>query len=159
MCSSDLIEAMYEDLAWLGLSWDEGPGALEPHAPYRQSARAELYREALALLRARGLVYPCGCSRREVEAASRAPHGAEPVYPGTCRGRDPAEVAREAASRGRGVAWRFAVDPTRGAVTVRDALAGDFTQDVAREVGDFVVARADGVAAYQLAVEIGRAHV
>ncbi len=148
------IEAMYEDLAWLGLAWDEGPGAAEPHAPYRQSARAGLYREALEVLRAKSLVYPCGCSRKEVEAAAQAPHGAEPVYPGTCRGRDPEELAREAAARGRGVAWRFRVDAARGRVTVRDLAAGDFAQDVAREVGDFVVARADGVAAYQLAVVV-----
>ena len=148
------IEAMYEDLAWLGLAWDEGPGADEPHRPYRQSARAGLYREALDVLRARALVYPCSCSRKEVEAASQAPHGAEPVYPGTCRGRDPEAVVRDAAARGRGVAWRFCVDPSRGDVTVHDLVAGAYTQDVARAVGDFVVARADGVAAYQLAVVV-----
>jgi glutamyl-tRNA synthetase len=152
--STRSIEAMYEDLAWLGLSWDEGPGALGTHAPYRQSARAGLYHEALAWLRAKGLVYPCGCSRKEVGMASQAPHGTEPIYPGTCRRRDPEEVVREAAARGRGVAWRFKVDPARGPVTVHDRVMGDFTQDVARDVGDFVVMRSDGVAAYQLAVVI-----
>ncbi len=148
------IEAMYEDLAWLGLAWDEGPGADEPHAPYRQSARAGLYREALDALRGSGLVYPCACSRKEVEAASQAPHGAEALYPGTCRERDPDEVVRDASARGRSVAWRFRVDRSRGAVTVHDLVAGVYAQDVARAVGDFVVARGDGVAAYQLAVVV-----
>ncbi len=151
---SGAVEAMLEDLRWLGLAWDEGPGAAEPHAPYRQSERAGLYREALATLRRDGRVYPCACSRREVEGASMAPHGAEPVYPGTCAARDPDEVIAAARRRGREVSWRFRVDGARPAVTVRDEVAGEFTQDVARDVGDFVVVRADGVAAYQLAVVV-----
>lgn len=147
------VEAMLDDLRWLGLSWDEGPDADTPHAPYRQGERADLYREALDVLRAAGRVYPCACSRREVEEASRAPHGAEPVYPGTCARRDPEAVLAEARAKGRGVAWRFRVAP-HTTVTVRDALAGTFTQRVDDEVGDFVVFRADGVAAYQLAVVV-----
>jgi glutamyl-tRNA synthetase len=148
------IDAMFEDLAWLGLQWDEGPGAEAPHAPYLQRERSGLYRAALDVLRDAGRAYPCACSRREVESASTAPHGAEPVYPGTCATRDPDEVIAAAKARGRGVSWRFRVDPHHATVTVRDGLAGDFTQDVAREVGDFVVFRADGVAAYQLAVVV-----
>lgn len=148
------VEAMLDDLRWLGLEWDEGPGALATHAPYLQSERSALYDEALGLLRAAGRLYPCACSRREVEAASQAPHGAEPVYPGTCRDRDPGEVIALARARGRGVAWRFRTEPARGAVAVTDRVAGAFSQDVAREVGDFVVFRADGVAAYQLAVVV-----
>lgn len=148
------VEAMLDDLRWLGLQWDEGPGASQPHAPYCQSERGGLYREALSVLRARGAVYPCACSRREVEMASTAPHGAEPVYPGTCARRDPDEVIFAARQKGREVSWRFRVDPARSTVTVRDELAGELTQDVAREVGDFVVFRADGVAAYQLAVVV-----
>ncbi len=151
---SGAVEAMLDDLRWLGLTWDEGPGAVEPHAPYRQSERAGLYREALSVLRASGAVYPCACSRREVEMASTAPHGADPVYPGTCSRRDPDEVISSARQKGREVSWRFRVDPALEAVTVRDRVAGEFTQDVAREVGDFVVFRADGVAAYQLAVVV-----
>ncbi len=148
------VEAMLDDLRWLGLSWDEGPGAAQTHAPYLQSERAGLYREALSVLERAGRVYPCACSRKEVETASQAPHGAEPVYPGTCRDRDPGEVIAAARARGRGVSWRFRVDPARAVVAVRDRVAGDLTQDVARDVGDFVVFRADGVAAYQLAVVV-----
>lgn len=144
-------EAMLEDLAWLGVVFDEGP-VRGPHRPYAQSERTELYRAALAVLRARGAVYPCSCSRREVEELASAPHGQEPIYPGTCRDRDPDEVLAIARERGRAVAWRFRA--RSGTVTVHDAIAGRYEQDVARSVGDFVVYRADGVAAYQLAVVV-----
>lgn len=146
-------ERMLEELRWLGLPWDEGPDLGGPAGPYAQSQRGALYASVLAWLRERGLVYPCRCSRREVEQASVAPHGAEPVYPGTCRGRAAEDVLREAEAAGRAVCWRFAVEAGTQR-TVHDAVAGDFTQDVAREVGDFVVFRADGVAAYQLAVVV-----
>ena len=148
------LDAMLDDLRWLGLAWDEGPGADAPHAPYAQRERAGLYREALSVLVESGRAYPCACSRREVEGASQAPHGAEPVYPGTCGVLDPDAVMARARALGRGVSWRFRVDPARGAVTVYDRVAGAFAQDVARDVGDFVVYRADGVAAYQLAVVV-----
>ena len=147
------VEAMFEDLAWLGLDWDEGPGCGGPHAPYFQNERAALYRAAFERLREDGQVYPCACSRKEVETASQAPHGAEPVYPGTCRELAPDAVIARAKERGRTVSWRFRATNTEP-VTVRDLIAGDYTQDVAREVGDFVVVRADGVAAYQLAVVV-----
>lgn len=147
-------EAMLDDLRWLGLTWDEGPVVGGPNGPYAQSARRERYRAALEQLIAAGRAYPCLCSRRDVEQSAQAPHGAEPVYPGTCRGRDPGEVTAEAKLRGRGVSWRFRVDPSRGAVDFDDLVAGSQSQDVAREVGDFVIQRADGVAAYQLAVVV-----
>lgn len=147
------VEAMFEDLAWLGLDWDEGPGCGGPQMPYFQSERAGLYRAAFERLREAGRVYPCACSRKEVETASQAPHGAEALYPGTCRELAPEAVIARANERGRAVAWRFRTANT-GPVTVRDLIAGDYAQDVAREVGDFVVVRADGVAAYQLAVVV-----
>jgi glutamyl-tRNA synthetase len=151
---SGAIEAMYEDLRWLGLQWDEGPETHQPHGPYLQSQRQGLYAEALTMLRSRGLAYPCACSRKEIELASQAPHGAEPVYPGTCRTRDPNDVVAQAQQQGRGVAWRFLVSDPARIVTVHDLCAGVFTQNVATEVGDFVIFRADGVAAYQLAVVV-----
>lgn len=147
-------DAMLDDLQWLGLQWDEGPRVGGPHAPYAQSARRAMYREALETLVQQGLAYPCGCSRKDVEQASQAPHGAEPVYPGTCRARDASEVIAEAKQRGRGVSWRFAVGATRAPVRFDDAVAGPQVQNVWREVGDFVIQRADGVAAYQLAVVV-----
>ena len=145
-------ETMLDELRWLGLSWREGPDVGGPFAPYTQSERRDLYDSARDLLRSERAIYPCLCSRRDVEVASHAPHGAEPVYPGTCRARDPHDVLADAAARGRGVSWRFAVHP--GIVAIDDRCAGRFEQDVEREVGDFVVYRADGVPAYQLAVVV-----
>src|SRR5205814_1409091 len=78
-----------EDLHWLGLDWDEGPDIGGPHAPYVQTKRLELYRDALKKLKAAERVYPCTCSRTDVAAAASAPHvGQEgPIYPGTCADR------------------------------------------------------------------------
>lgn len=148
-----MVEAMLEDLAWVGVSFDEGfRCANEAHAPYLQSQRGALYRAALDVLRERGAVYPCVCSRAEVEQAATAPHGAEPIYPGRCRERTEGDVFDEARRKGRGVAWRFRA--RAGLVSIEDEVSGRFEQDVARSVGDFVVYRADGVAAYQLAVVV-----
>lgn len=146
--------AMFDDLRWVGLDWDEGPDVGGPSAPYAQRERAALYAAALSSLRDRGLVYPCACSRRDVELAAQAPHQAEPVYPGTCRDQPPDAVLSRARSLGRGVSWRFRTDPDAPPVTVTDRLAPAFSQQVHREVGDFVVTRADGVASYQLAVVV-----
>jgi glutamyl-tRNA synthetase len=143
-----------DELRWLGLDWDEGPDVGGPHEPYRQSQRIERYARALQALRERGLAYPCFCSRAEIAAASQAPHGAAddgPRYPGTCRDLSGAELERRAA-RGKRPAWRFRVPA--GPVLFRDEVYGDAAVDVLAEVGDFVVMRADGVPAYQLAVVV-----
>jgi glutamyl-tRNA synthetase len=142
------------ELRWLGLDWDEGPDVGGPHAPYRQSERAPRYRAALELLRDDGLVYPCFCSRAEIAASTHAPHGPGdegPRYPGTCRALTVGECAARAA-RGRPPAWRFRVP--EGRVSFDDAVFGPQSFDVAAATGDFVVARADGVPAYQLAVVV-----
>jgi glutamyl-tRNA synthetase len=85
----DFEEAMFEDMRWIGLSWDEGPDVGGPHAPYNQSRRIPLYRAALERLHAAGLIYPCSRSRRDVIEAAGAPHeGAgddEPLYPAAFR--------------------------------------------------------------------------
>jgi len=143
---------MLDDLRWLGLDWDEGPGLPEVHGPYVQSARTSLYRAALAELQRQGRVYPCACSRRDVLLAAQAPHGGEPVYPGTCRGQPRERVLALAASQRRGVSWRFATAP--GVWRFDDGVAGVVTEDVSTTVGDFVVWRADDVPAYQLAVVV-----
>src|SRR5512140_665086 len=146
-------ERLLADLRWLGLDWDEGPDVGGPFAPYRQSERAPLYAAALGRLRDAGAAYPCFCSRAEVAAAALAPHGPGdegPRYPGTCRELSPAEVARR--SQVRPPAWRFRVPP--GRVEFRDGVHGPQVRDVAAETGDFVIARADGIAAYQLAVVV-----
>jgi len=133
-------EAMLEDLRWLGLDWDEGPDVGGPFGPYVQSQRQAHYDAALAHLRARGRVYPCTCSRKEIASIATAPHGQEAVYPGTCRS-GPSHPERAPS-------WRFRLDRLPA---FDDAIFGRI-DDGAR--GDFVLARADGVVSYQLAVVV-----
>ncbi|SMB92311.1 glutamyl-tRNA synthetase [Deinococcus hopiensis KR-140] len=128
------------DLEWLGLDWD---------AEFVQSQRLEVYGATLARLSGMGQTYPCTCTRREVmqavEESAGAPHGAEPVYPGTCRLR-PSHPGRPAAIR-----WRVP-DQT---VCVTDALTREtLCQQLPTEVGDFALQRNDGVFAYHLAVVV-----
>ena len=148
----ELIDEQLEDLRWLGLDWDEGPDVGGPHAPYLQSERGELYEEALAELDRRGLVYECVCTRREIAEAASAPHAGEegPRYPGTCLERETVAL-REMQAR-RPIALRFRTPP--GEVWFDDLLHGRVSFDPAAEIGDFVVRRKDGVAAYQLAVTV-----
>jgi glutamyl-tRNA synthetase len=131
---------LLEDLAFLGLDWDEGPDVGGANAPYRQSERARLYDDAIDRLLAAGAAFPCACSRADVARAATAPHAAdddEPRYPGTCRALAARTVAARAAAMGRAPSIRF-------------AGAGH----ASAEVDDFVLRRADGVAAYQLAVVV-----
>ena len=141
-------EALIGDLRWLGLDWDEGP--------FFQSERAHLYAEQLARLQEMGLVYPCFCSRAELHAAS-APHASDgtPVYAGTCRGLSPAEAARRSQARPAALRLRVPdVDDERGEVDFADGVFGAQHECLARECGDFLVRRSDGVHAYQLAVVV-----
>ncbi len=139
-------QAAVDDLRWLGLDWDDGPDL--------QSNRAAAHAAAVARLLADGHAYPCVCTRREVDAAASAPHAEDgaSVYPGTCRGRF-ATVADATTAAGRPAAIRFRVP--RGPVGWTDDLAGpQHYPDVAARLGDFVIAKADGTAAYQLAVVV-----
>jgi glutamyl-tRNA synthetase len=135
----EFTDAIFEDLTWLGLDWD-GP-------VWKQSERGAIYDDALRRLADEGRAYQCWCSRAEVARAASAPHVGEegPVYPGTCR-------EHATPKPGRTPSWRFRVEP--GAVSFVDAIHGEVTQDVAREVGDFLIRRIDGVASYQLAVVV-----
>jgi glutamyl-tRNA synthetase len=146
-------EQAIEDLCWLGLDWDEGPDLGGPHAPYVQTQRLPIYRDALDRLRVAELVYPCTCTRSDVSAAASAPHAGQegPVYPGTCAHRT-AAVAAELTATGKSFAWRFRATSTPRTFT--DLVAGPQTCIVSRDLGDFVVAKADGSPAYQLAVVV-----
>ncbi len=109
-----------------------------------QSQRTALYERALATLRERDLVYDCGCSRAELQRAASAPLGAEAVYPGTCRhGLAPGRAPR---------AIRFRAPA--GVIAFDDLVQGHIEEDVRARTGDFVVKRADGPFAYQLAVVV-----
>ena len=142
-------EAIMDDLRWLGLDWDEGPDVGGPRGPYVQSARFDRYRAALERLGALGRVFACTCSRKEIALASSAPHGPSdegPRYPGTCRAGAPERP-------GRSPSVRFRTEPGDRVAHV-DRLFGEVTQDLAEAVGDFVLLRADGMWAYQLAVTV-----
>ena len=151
-CRPDFETAILEDLAWLGVDWD-GPVR-------RQSEHMDDYRAALDRLRAMGAVYPCFCSRKEIQAevarAGHAPHGAEgPLYPGTCRGLDADESARRIAA-GAPHAWRL--DSARAALLTgpldwRDERFGIVRAD-AGALGDVVLARRDVPASYHLCVTV-----
>lgn len=119
-----------------GLTWDG-------EVVY-QSQRTAVYDDALARLRARNLVYDCGCSRADLQRAASAPLGREPVYPGTCR--DGLPQGREP----RAVRFRTSHD----VIEFDDLVLGHIEEDVAALTGDFVVRRADGLYAYQLAVVV-----
>ena len=135
------------DMRWLGFDWDE---------EYVQSERRGVYRAALAALRAKGLAYPCVCSRRDVEGAQSAPHAGDQLfYPGTCRGRFAGwrDAADAIAGTGRVPCWRFAVAPGE-VVSFEDAFAGRFEQDVSKTLGDFPLARDEDGAGYTLACAV-----
>jgi glutamyl-tRNA synthetase len=144
-----------DELRWLGLDWDEGPDRGGPHAPYRQSERGAHYQAALAQLLAAGHAFPCACSRADVARAASAPHGADedgPRYPGTCRDLPPAEVEARARAHGRPPVIRFRGGGARFAF--HDDVHGDVDPLGAAGVDDFVLRRADGTPAYQLAVVV-----
>ncbi len=142
------------DLRRLGLYWDEGYDCGGAHEPYLQSRRVHLYRDALQKLLDKGLVYPCTCTRRDVESAQSAPHAEDyQGYNGICRDRYPDFATAEAfTGADRLPAWRFFA-PDRE-VTFIDGFHGPQAVNVARTAGDFVLARHREGAGYQLAVVV-----
>ncbi len=139
--------ALIEDLAWAGLVWQEGPDNGGPAAPYRQSGRAAIYRQHLDHLRAGGRSYPCFCTTEQLAAqrAAQRASGKPPRYPGTCARLGVTESEARLA-QGQGAAWRFRVPAGRPIVFV-DRVRGEqhFTSD---DIGDFVIQRQDGTAAF-----------
>ena len=147
---ADYERQIEEDLRWLGLDWDEG-GLEAAGGRYCQSGRSGVYEQYFDILKRENLVYPCFCSRAELHAAD-APHLSDGryFYPGTCRNLTPEEAAEKA--KKRKPAWRVKVpDET---VRFTDLHYGPYAENLAAECGDFVVRRADGVFAYQLATAV-----
>jgi glutamyl-tRNA synthetase len=161
----EFVDAMIEDLRWFGFAWSEGPDIGGPFAPYNQSERMDFYRAALEKLRAGNFIYPCTCSRKDIQAATRAPHANdddEPIYPGTCREksyklqvescklgelpREPATFNLQPATK---FSWRFRV-PDGETISFTDRNLGEQNFVAGKDFGDFVVWRHDGVPAYQL---------
>lgn len=139
--SAEFAEILRDDLRWLGLTWDRETPA--------QSQRSVVYDRYFEILREKGLLYPCYCTRSQLHSVN-APHLSDGtyVYPGTCRNLTEGE---RAAFR-RPPAWRVVV-PDR-VWTVEDRIQGTYRCNLATECGDMVVRRADGVYVYQLAVTV-----
>ena len=142
------IEALGADLRWLGLDWDRG----WPEPGSAQSQRTALYEEAFRYLYKKELVYPCWCSRSERLAAASAPHPGEQEFDPGCRCAHLSAAEREARMRERRPAWKLRC-PDR-VIEVADGHYGPVRQNPAREIGDFLIRRADGIFAYQLAVSV-----
>ncbi len=144
--------AILDDLRWLGLSWDEGPDRGGPYGPYRQSERAERYRNAAAVLQAAGAAYECFCSAQELDAqrAEQERQGLAPRYPGTCRRLTAAQRAAYEA-QGRRPALRFCMPQTE--IVVRDLVRGE-VRFPGGSIGDFVIVRSDGRPAYNFAAVV-----
>lgn len=125
VAGSDAV--ILDDLAWFGLDWDG-------EVVY-QSQRTDLYQQALDSLTQQGLTYPCYCSRKDIQSAASAPHGSTGVYPGTCRHLNSEQQAAKAQHKSPAIRVRV-------------------NADLAKTCGDFVIRRADGLFAYQLAVVV-----
>ena len=168
-CKREWADRLMDDLLWLGLEWDEGPGkkslqdqkAAKPEGftdqncaaakSYYQSERDTIYQKYFRALEEHGLVYDCFCRRADLLAAS-APHASDgtPIYAGTCR--DLSAADRERLLKERSPAKRIRL-PDRESIFV-DGHYGQQKLNLARDVGDFIIRRADGNFSYQLAVTV-----
>lgn len=142
-----------QDLHWLGLTWDEGPDCGGPHGPYVQSQRTATYQTALARLVDLNAVYPCTCTRADVQRAASAPHAEDepPAYPGTCTHRH-ASQGLELQRANKPFAWRFRAAGQQ--VAWFDHVLGPQQHELDRIGGDFIVARSGDQFGYQLAVVV-----
>lgn len=148
------VSAILSALSWLGIDWDEGPGAGGEYGPYLQSERGEQYARALAQLRQADAVYPCFCSPDVLAAkreAARA-RGGEPGYDRSCRSID-AHAASERMSSGEAHAWRLRIPEGRGDVEFVDAIRGPSVFR-AETLDDLVVMRGDGTPTYNFATVV-----
>ncbi|HEY1791722.1 MAG TPA: glutamate--tRNA ligase family protein [Opitutaceae bacterium] len=156
----DFEKAMYEDLHWLGLRWEEGPDVGGPFAPYSQSARVGRYRQALGRLHAAGLVFACSRTRRDVAGAAGAPHEGgeddEPLYP--ARFRPEAGAPPPPLWETPDVNWRLRV-PDGQAVEFVDGRLGPRRAVAGVDFGDFPVWRKDDCPSYQLACAVDDAEM
>ena len=149
-CHEEYIRAIEEDLEWLGLSYDEGPAGNYAYGKPLQSERFPLYQKILDSWYKEGEIYPCYCTRARLHSISSAPHEGEtlPVYDGHCRELTDAERA----AMMKAPSWRIRMEETGESFT--DLFCGTRERQLLPKADDFVVRRADGMVAYQLAVSI-----
>ncbi len=136
------IDAVQRDFEMLGLTWDRGP--------YFQSDRDEAYEAAFRKLQDAGLTYSCFCSRADLHAASAPHRGEKLVYPGTCKNLSQSEI--EAKAQAKSPATRLIAKDVD--IAFDDLVQGRYSQNLARDCGDFLIRRSDSAFAYQLAVVV-----
>ncbi|MBE0556969.1 MAG: glutamate--tRNA ligase [Proteobacteria bacterium] len=143
-------ENLLEELRWLGIDWDEGPGVGGAYGPYHQTERLDSYRDCLDRLIAAGKVYPCYCTEAELEAerASLVARRLMPRYLGKCRQLSETQQRRLCAE-GRSPVWRFRVEA--GPIAFDDLIRGPMAFQ-GEAVGDFIIVRSSGIPAYNFAV-------
>ena len=140
-------------MRWLGLDWDEGPEVGGDYGPYLQTERLDTYRDALEKLKERGQVYPCFCTKEELDAKRAAAQEAGVAYEGydrTCRNIDPDEAAARIAA-GEPHVWRLKVPLDHGPVEFDDAVLGHMSFPI-EVMDDMVLVRSDGTPMYNFAV-------
>lgn len=149
-CRKEYEEGILEDLSWMGLDFDEGPKGIYSYGPAVQSRRYDIYDSILSAMEKKGHIYPCYCSRSRIHQVLSAPHEGEarPVYDGHCRNLPPEE--RE--SMTKNPCWRVRMEEST--ISFTDLFYGTITRTLKAGADDFVVRRADGLVAYQLAVSI-----
>lgn len=142
-CPRRLADQAIDDLAYLGFRWDE--------PPLFQSQRTDIYAHYLDMLKEKGLIYPCFCTRAQLQA-SAAPNLGDTqwIYSGACAGLTEEEIARR--SQERSPAWRLRVPDEE--ITFEDGLFGHQCENLRRDCGDFILRRSDGLFGYQLAVVV-----
>lgn len=155
------VERQLDDLHWLGIRFHEGPREGGSVGPYAQSQRFSLYSDVIDRLNKRGLLYPCWCSRKEVLAASLAPHENDesPIYAQTCKPKSPTpihDLTKLPERRGRKPALRIDVSEamrqlSSETIEFTDLVFGKQVIRPSTHFGDYVIRRVDGIAAYQLA--------
>lgn len=149
-CKPPFVDAIYEDLRWLGLEWAEGPDIGGPHIPYSQSERGPTYLKAWKRLLASGQIYPSPHSRKDMAAALSAPHGndGESIFPPELR--PPLGHGMDQSAPGS-INWRFRV-PNGETLHFEDRHFGRQSFTAGHDFGDFLVWRRDGFPSYEMAV-------
>ena len=147
------VQVILNAMKWLGLDWDEGPEVGGEAGPYFQTQRTDTYAEALELMKERGSVYPCFCTKEELDAKRAQAEATEGGYAGydrTCRDLDPAEAAARIEA-GEPHVWRLRVPEDHGPIEFDDAVYGQVSFP-AEVMDDMIVVRTDGSPTYNFAV-------